>query len=259
MNACCEPSLRSNLYCEPRRSNLYCEPPVRNNPPPRRVLRKIAAIFSRLILAAALLCAGCQPAAGSISPTPSPLSARPLETSGTGAASLSLGPWQGTAVLRISAGEGAQPFRLVVKEGLDRPVLLEQAGPLDEYRAWTFASGAPVAVDVQGDAAWSIRLLPPTAEYFPVVQVPGAYQAEGSAVILLEGEHSIAIFDAPDLEDFTAWAYPREGQGEQLAFRTSGDFRGRAVLPKNAAWLLIITRQGWSVEVQIPCCEKAPG
>lgn len=217
----------------------------------------ITILINRFILAAALLCAGCQPAAVSITQTP--LSARPLETSGQGPASLSLGPWQGTAVLRISAGEGAQPFRMVVKEGLDRPVLLDQSGPLDEYRAWTFASSAPVSVDVQGDAAWSVRLLPPTAEYFPVLQVPGAYHAKGSAVILLEGEHSIAIFDAPDLGNLTAWAYPRVGQGEPLAFRTEGDYRGRAVLPKAAAWLLVITSQTWTVEVQPPCCEKPPG
>lgn len=191
---------------------------------------------------------------------PSPTaSAQPLQYAGIGAGSFSLGPWEGAAVLHITTAQSIQPFRLMLKDVLEQSVLVEQTTPLDEYRALTFSSSEFIKVELQGDAAWNITLLPPTKEHFPVLHVPGAFWGSGSAVILLEGEHSIAIFNARDLGLVSAWAYMPGGENEKLVFKATGDYRGRAVLPESAAWILVVAQENWSVEVQVPCCEAPPG
>jgi len=208
-------------------------------------------------LAALLACAGCRPGALSQAEPlalTGALQASPLHYRGRGAASLSIGPWTGAAALHVTAVGGAQPFSLVAQHGLERAPLVEQLPPVDEFRVWSFGPAGLLAVEVQGDAQWEITLLPITEQYFPVVQVPGKYRGKGAAVVLLQGEHSIAIFDAPDLVSLSAWAYSPEGEGEQLAFKTSGEYPGRAVLPQAAAWLVVSCPGSWSVEVQPPCC-----
>jgi hypothetical protein len=234
---------------------------------------KILSPIARMLLAFGLLAglAACAPlpasagAGRTAAPTPTePNYPPPLEYSGTGEASLKLGLWSGPALLHIRAEAGALPFSAAIFSGLDSRSLLgpssaNPGGALDEFRGWQFPASGQAFLQLKGDRAWRVSVLPPSRRYFPTLKVPGTFDGSGSAVVLLEGAYGIAIFRSDRLADLQAWAYGPQSAGAQLSFKLEGDFRGRAVLPEGAGWIVVSAPGAWSVEVQAPCCVAPPG
>jgi hypothetical protein len=163
--------------------------------------------------------------------------------------------WDGPAVLHIRAQQGQQTFKAAVAAGIDIFPLVESAGSVDEYRGYTFSADFPVVLSLNGDRAWEIDLLAPTAGEFPLLKIPGKYAGEGNAVVLLEGRSSLATFDIDQLDRLEAWAYAADGKIEKLTFKQDGDYKGKSVLPHGTSWLVVSADGPWSVSILEPCCE----
>jgi hypothetical protein len=194
--------------------------------------------------------------------TPDPSLPRPLVYNGSGSANVTLGPWTGPAILRLS-GSGSGSWQAALLNGLDATELAQTGtaadGRIDEYRGMTFGASGQAALKLQGDWTWKAEVLPAAEGYFPVLHVPDTYTGSGSAVVLVKGEYGLAIFRSDDLPKITAWAYGPDGVGEKLSFKLTGDYAGRAVLPEGAGWIVVSGPEAWSLEVQTPCCKAPPG
>lgn len=200
-----------------------------------------------------LLASACQPATPGGAPTQAP---DPLVFSGQGSARVMLGPWQGPAVLKITAGAGEGTFRAAFNEGLEVRSFSAQAGPAEGYLGVVFGDSQELELNITGSQSWQVEVLPVAAPVFTALQIPGQYDGDGNALILLEGKHGLARFDLDQAEQFEAWAYGPDGVAEKLHITAEGDYKGNSVLPQGAGWIVINASGPWSVKILEPCCEK---
>jgi hypothetical protein len=221
--------------------------------------RKLYPVLLLLNLAA--LSTACAPGLPRmVNVTPAVATAAPnLSWSGAGSGHAALPSQPGPAILHITAARGSSPFQIDLSPASGKRELVnaigDTTGTLDEYRGVDLTS--PVSLDVTGDRAWKIELLPPDPQHFPTLRVPGTFTSRGSAAILIQGKYSIAIFSTNDLKTLQAWAYG-PGVSAPLSFKVDGDYKGRAVLPENTRWIVVSAPAPWSMEVQLPCCEIPP-
>jgi hypothetical protein len=255
--------------------------------------KHISNLFLAFALIALIASAGCKPAASAASsgvqtteanasaPDASSVKApEPLKFSGSGDQRLEIA-WHTPGILHITAAAGSSPVKATLTNGADQVTLVDSSGAdsarsadgarnadstrsadgtqstggaVDEYRGYLFPASGATALQISADRAWSVTVLPPDSAYFPKITIPGTYQGSGSAVVLLEGKHGIAIFDSDHAQNFTAWAYG-PGVGAKLYINPPGDYKGRSVLPKAAAWMVVSAKGPWSVQVLAPCCE----
>jgi hypothetical protein len=213
-----------------------------------------------------LLAGGCQEApptpmftAIARTPTSTPNNAQPLEYQGTGPGQVLFQPWSGPAVVHVAASGGSAAFKVSISAGLEARELLNGQAPLDEYRGFDFAPDAKAELDVQGDAAWKVSILPVSTRYFTRLKIPGKYSGAGGAVLILDGVYGVATFDTQDYAGLSAWAYGPGGVGEKLYIKPDGDYRGKTVLPQGAGWVIVSAHSPWSVDIQAPCCVEPPG
>ncbi len=211
---------------------------------------RIACLWVCMVLTSA-----CQPGFIPIHPTPTPDQPQPIEYNGKGAAHITFRPWVGPAIMHITS-QGDSSFKASLSMGLDLQELVNAGGSVDEYRGYEFSPNGEAELVIQGDQPWSVTILPVTSRYFPSLKIPGQYQGQGSAVILLDGEYGVATFDIADFHEITAWAFGPGGVGEKLAIKPPGDYQGKTVLPRSAGWLVVSARGAWSVDVQAPCCTE---
>jgi len=196
-------------------------------------------------LALGLVLAACQPAAAIPGAQ---------QYSGTGPAELAVNR-DGPAILRIEARRGSQPFQLSAQVGRETLLLVAGDGPVDEYRAFTFSAPDPAQLSITGDRDWEISLLPPSAALFTVLQTPGAYKGRGNAVIVIEGEYSIADFNIDRTRRIEAWAFGRDTAPQALYIKPDGHYKGKTVLPGGVDWLVVSADGPWSVKIMEPCCQ----
>ena len=182
---------------------------------------------------------------------------RRLDFQGQGPSQIDVS-WSGPAVLHISAASAQTPLKVLLQNGLDQEELVQQSGPVDEYRSYEFPTAGKARLSVQGNRAWDITITPVSSAYYPTLHIPGKVDSQNGAVILLEGKSGVATFDLDRAENLTAWAYGPGGIQQQLFITPSGDYKGKSVLPKGAQWLVVSAQGPWSVDVQAPCCEAAP-
>ena len=171
--------------------------------------------------------------------------------------------WSGPAILHFIAGQGSQPFVAELASGTGaRPQpLVNTSAAVNEYRGYDFMTpaGTVASLTILGDRTWMVSVYPIDPHYFISLKVPGKYQGNGSAVILIVGKYSLATFDKDQARDFKAWAYGPGGVGGELYINPGGDYKGKSVLPKGAAWIVVSAHGPWSVEIQVPCCEVPAG
>ena len=143
--------------------------------------------------------------------------------------------------------------------GPDLQPLENASGAVDDYRGYDFMASGKTSLAIQGDRTWKVTVYPVDPRYFTSLKVPGKYQGNGSAVILIVGKYSLATFDKDQAQDFHAWGYRPDGAGNELYINPGGDYKGKAVLPLGASWIVVSAKGPWSVEIQVPCCEVPPG
>ena len=163
--------------------------------------------------------------------------------------------WSGPAIVHMLAQPGSQPFVV----GLDLQELENAGGAVNDYRGFIFKTSGEARLSIQGDRAWKVSILPPDPHYFTSLKVPGKYQGNGSAVVLIGGKFGVATFDTDRSVDLRAWAYGPDGVGKELYINPGGDYKGKAVLPKGAGWIVVSASGPWSLEISVPCCEVPPG
>ncbi len=209
-----------------------------------------------LILLAAACQVGRTPAVPTATlPPPGP---PPVQLSGKGPAQETI-QWSGPAILHITASQGSQPFVAALASGLDLQPLENASGAVDDYRGYDFKASGNTGLAIQGDRTWKVTVYPVDPRYFTSLKVPGKYQGNGSAVVIIVGKYSVATFEKDRAQDFQAWAYGPGGVGKELYINPDGDYKGKAVLPKGAGWIVVSAKGPWSVEIQLPCCEVPPG
>lgn len=207
-----------------------------------------------------LLTAACQVGRTPVVPTAtfSPPGPPPVQLSGKGPAQETI-QWSGPAILHITASQGSQPFVAALASGLDLQPLENASGAVDDYRGYNFKASGKTGLAIQGDRTWKVTVYPVDPRYFASLKVPGKYQGIGSAVIIIVGKFGVATFEKDRAQDFQAWAYGPGGVGKELYINPDGDYKGKAVLPKGASWIVVSAKGPWSVEIQVPCCEVPPG
>ena len=203
-----------------------------------------------------LLTAACQVGRTPVVPTAtfSPPGPPPVQLSGKGPAQETI-QWSGPAIIHITAGKGSQPF----VANLDLQQLENTSGKVDDYRSYEFKTSGKADLSIQGDRPWTVSVFPVDPRYFISLKVPGKYQGNGSAVILVVGKFGVATFEKDRAQDFTAWAYGPGGVGRELYINPDGDYKGKSVLPTGAGWIVVSARGPWSLEIQVPCCEVPAG
>ncbi len=177
-----------------------------------------------------------------------------LLLSGKGAAQQTI-QWSGPAIVHITAQPGSRPFVV----SLDAQPLISSGGAVNDYRGYDFKTSGEASLSIQGDRAWKVSILPPDPQYFTSLKVPGKYQGNGSAVILIVGKFGVATFEKDRSLDLRAWAYGPGGVGKELYINPGGDYKGKSVLPKGAGWIVVSASGPWSLEIQVPCCEVPAG
>jgi hypothetical protein len=217
-------------------------------------------MLNRIVLILSIILVVCQVAS---TPTDAnaalpPAGPPPLEFSGKGAAQETI-QWSGPAILHFTAGPGSQPFVASLTSGAVTQPLVNAGRAVNEYRGYEFKTAGKASLTIQGDRAWTVSVFPVDPHYFVSIKVPGQYQGNGSAVILIVGKYSVATFDKDRASNFTAWAYGPGGISKELYINPGGDYKGKSVLPKGAAWIVVSANGPWSVEIQVPCCEVPPG
>jgi hypothetical protein len=163
--------------------------------------------------------------------------------------------WSGPAIVHIIAQPGSQPFVV----DLDSQALENTGSAVNDYRGYEFKTSGKASLSIQGDRAWMVSILPPDPHYFTSLKVPGKYQGNGSAVILIVGKFGVATFEKDRSLDLRAWAYGPGGVGKELYINPGGDYKGKSVLPKGAEWIVVSASGPWSLEIQVPCCEVPAG
>jgi hypothetical protein len=188
----------------------------------------------------------------------SPTGPAPLLFSGKGPAQETI-QWSGPAILHITAQVGSQPFVAGLTSGPDSQSLVNASGAVNDYRGYNFKTSGKTSLSIQGDRAWTVSVFPADPHYFISLKVPGTYQGNGSAVILIVGKFGVATFEKDHAQNFRAWAYGQGGVGKELYVNPSGDYKGKSVLPTGAGWIVVSARGPWSLEIQVPCCEVPAG
>jgi hypothetical protein len=178
--------------------------------------------------------------------------------SGKGAAQETI-QWSGPAILHITARPGRKPFVVDLTSGADQQGLINTNGAVNDYRGYDFKTSGDANLSIQGDRAWTVSILPPDPHYFTSLKVPGKYQGNGSAVILIEGKFGVATFEKDRSLDLRAWAFGPGGVGKELYVNPDGDYKGKSVLPKGSGWIVVSASGPWSLEIQVPCCEVPAG
>jgi hypothetical protein len=224
-------------------------------------LRKISFLISIAIL----LVVGCQPRPmiGNIraqADTPSEIATAslpespPQKLSGEGPGRFPI-EWEGSAIIQIQIGKGSSPYSVSIQKGLETQRLVEGEASIDEYRGYEFGSSGTANIVIEGERSWKIQILPVSSHYFKSLHIPGVFEGDGNAVILLDGKHGVATFDTTRSSQLEAWAYGPDGEGGQLYIKPDGDYKGKSVLPLGAGWIIVSASGQWSVDVQGPCCE----
>jgi len=213
-----------------------------------------------LLFLSIILAAFCQSGSTAVSAnaTLPPAGPPPVQLSGKGAAQETI-QWSGPAILHITAGKGSQPFVATLTSGADLQQLENTTGKVDDYRGYEFKTSEKAGLSIMGDRAWTVTVFPIDPHYFVSLKVPGKYQGNGSAVILIVGKFGVATFEKDRAQDFTAWAYGPGGVGRELYINPDGDYKGKSVLPTGAGWIVVSARGPWSLEIQVPCCEVPTG
>ena len=219
------------------------------------MLRRKVFLFLSIILAAALQAASIPADPNASLPLTGPA---PVLLSGKGPA-LETIQWSGPAILHITARPGSQPFVADLTSGADLQPLENASGAVNDYRGYVFNPSGKATLTIQGDRTWTVSVLAPDPHYFTSLKVPGKYQGNGSAVILIVGKFSVATFEKDHAQDFRAWAYGPGGVIKELYINPDGDYKGKSVLPKGAGWIVVSARGPWSLEIQVPCCEVPAG
>ena len=220
----------------------------------KTILRKF--LFVLLIILAAALQTGSTPAVPNANLPPTGPS--PLQFSGKGPAQETI-QWSGPAILHFTAGQGSQPFVADLTNGPDLQQLENANGAVNDYRGYDFKTSGKAGLDIQGDRAWTVSVYPVDPRYFISLKVPGKYQGNGSAVVLIVGKFGVATFEKDRAQNFKAWAYGPAGVGKELYINPDGDYKGKSVLPKGAGWIVVSASGPWSLEIQVPCCEVPAG
>jgi hypothetical protein len=217
---------------------------------------KVKSLLNKILLVLALILIAGQAA----SLPPDPLASLPLTgpalvlLSGKGPAQETI-QWSGPAILHITARPGSQPF----VANLGSQPLVNAPGEVNDYRGYDFKTSGKANLTIQGDRAWTVSVLPPDPHYFTSLKVPGKYQGNGSAVILIAGKFGVATFEKDNAQDFRAWAYGPGGVGKELYINPGGDYKGKSVLPTGAGWIIVSASGPWSIEISVPCCEVPAG
>ena len=219
------------------------------------MLRRKVFLFLAIILAAALQAASIPADPNASLPLTGPA---PLLFSGKGPAQETI-QWSGPAILHITARPGSQPFVAELTSGPDLQPLENTSGEVNDYRGYVFNASGKARLTIQGDRTWTVSILAPDPHYFTSLKVPGKYQGSGSAVILIVGKFGVATFEKDRSSDLRAWAYGPGGVGKELYINPGGDYKGKAVLPKGAGWIVVSATGPWSLEIQVPCCEVPAG
>jgi len=219
------------------------------------MIRRKVFLFLSIILAAALQAASIPADSYASLPFTGPA---PVLLNGKGPAQETI-QWSGPAILHITARPGSQPFVAELASGSDLQPLENASGAVNDYRGYIFNTSGEASLTIQGDRVWTVSVLAADPHYFISLKVPGKYQGNGSAVILIVGKFSVATFEKDHAQDFRAWAYGPGGVGKELYINPDGDYKGKSVLPKGAGWIVVSATGPWSLEIQVPCCEVPPG
>lgn len=215
-------------------------------------------VLAGLLMVMLIFLAGCKPADAGASSIPEPPPENSLTYQGQGPADIVVEPWEGPAVLHLTAAEGSQPFRASAASGLDVQDLVRSETLVDEYRGMAAAEDAEMHLRIEGDRAWKVEVLPLAAKAFDTLEVPGTYSGDGNQVIAVHGDHSIARFDTSSDEHFSAWAIGEAGKWERLMITAEGDYMGNAVLPRNTTTIVVLASGRWSVNILEDCCKANP-
>lgn len=164
-------------------------------------------------------------------------------------------PWNGPAILHIEVERSQQHFQASIYNGLDIAQLVNKDGAIDEYRGYYFAANSRARLSIKSDNEWIVTIMPVLNDVFPVLHIPGEYEGWNNAVILIDGEYGVATFNIDRVKRIEAWAFGPEGVSEKLYIKQEGDYKGKAVLPEGAGWLVISASGPWSVNILEPCCE----
>ena len=219
----------------------------------KSLLNKILLFLAIILVAGQAASTAVDPAALRLPSGPAPLLFR-----GKGPAQQII-QWSGPAILHFTAGPGSRPYVASLTSGADTQPLVNASGAVNEYRGYEFKTAGKASLTIQGDRAWTVSVFPVDPHYFVSIKVPGKYQGNGSAVVLIVGKYSLATFDKDRASNFSAWAYGPGGIGKELYINPGGDYKGKSVLPKGAVWIVVSANGPWSVEIQVPCCEVPPG
>jgi hypothetical protein len=217
------------------------------------MLRRKVFLFLSIILAAALQ-------AASIPADPNanlPLTG-PVLLNGKGPAQETI-QWSGPAILHITARPGSQPFVADLSSGSNVQPLENASGAVNDYRGYIFTSSGKATLTIQGDRSWTVAVLAPDPHYFTSLKAPGKYPGNGSAVVLIVGKYGVATFEKDRAKNFRAWAYGSSNVVQELYINPGGDYKGKSVLPKGAAWIVVSASGPWSLEISVPCCEVPSG
>lgn len=214
-------------------------------------MRKIYRLTSLVLI---MLVSACSLRGGAGSSVVYPIDPLAVTYSGSGTDSVAVQGISGPSIIHITAAKGTMPFQLSVETS----ELINRIGPIDEYRAYEFNSDTQVNFIIKSVRAWSITISPANPSYFSSLEIPGIYKGNGNAVIFLEGEYGVATFKLKPGQDFKAWAFGA-GVNQELYITPSGDYQGKSVLPQDAAWVIVSTKEAWSVDIQAPCCKVPPG
>jgi hypothetical protein len=205
-----------------------------------------------------LLAATCLAGSGNTWQFLLPGEVKPVYYAGNGPAQVSL-RWNGPSIVSFSAGAGTQPFIAELQNGAESLRMEKTSGNVNEYRGFEFDSNLRAILSVEGDRKWTVALFPVSTRYFANLHVPGKYQGNGNAVILIDGKYSVATFELDCARNFSAWAYGPGRIGDILYITPDGDYKGKSVLPLGAKWIVVSATGTWSLEMQVPCCEVPAG
>ena len=190
--------------------------------------------------------------------TPTPQQASPSPTSppspivlkGSGDDVVNLNKWPGLAILHIVGPSSYANFAVwtVDEAGNQTDLLVNTIGAFEGYKLIDLNEGENTyQLQVSATGKWTVEILPLSAKYMHILQLPGQYNGNGPDVVFLSGNPDLATFSYAGNGNFAVWS---DGQsGRDLLVNEIGTYSGTVLVPPDAAILEIDADVKWSASV----------
>lgn len=183
------------------------------------------------------------------SPTPAP---EPIMFQGSGDDVVDLSviwsdSWGDTAFLHIIGPTVYDNFIVYSYDmsGNKDELLVNTIGSYDGYLLLLSPIGR---LSIEAGGAWSVEALPLIPQNSHLIGIPGTYSGHDDDVVVLIGSPDLAIFDAPEYDNFIVYVLTSTGE-KDLLVNEIGPYTGTKILPNNAFMLEVFASGDWSVEI----------